>query len=83
VSALSFEMEFRDELRTTRKLQLAQPSPGSIELRIVPFRGVDRDALAAELVRRSEEAFGANATLTVEFVDEIAPTPAGKLRRVV
>ena len=83
LSGLHVEGFFREELRQALKVQIAQSRPGEIRLRIVPFKNVDRDTLRTTLTRRAEQVFGADAVVTVEFVDDLASTPAGKFPKVV
>src|SRR5207249_121199 len=58
LSAFMMEALFRDALRPTRKVQLAQPTPGVVHWRIVPFAGADPDALSAAIRARAEEILG-------------------------
>jgi phenylacetate-CoA ligase len=83
ISSLSLEGLFRAELRHTRQLQIAQPGPGQLCWRVVPFTEVDRAELRRALVERGRDILGADTRLTVEFVDEIAKTAQGKFLRVV
>jgi phenylacetate-coenzyme A ligase PaaK-like adenylate-forming protein len=83
IASLALEALFRRELQSALKVQIAQPGPGEIAWRIVPFSGVDRDALRAGLVRRAAEVLGQPNRVTVEFVDDIPATSEGKFTKVV
>jgi hypothetical protein len=83
IASLALEALFREELRLAFKVQIAQPAPGVIAWRIVPFSGVDRDALHNGLVQGAAEVLGPSNRVTVEFVDDIAATSEGKFTKVV
>ncbi len=72
-----------DDLRGTLINQLVHPRAGEIRWRVVPATGIDRTAFAANLIARSRELLDPELRVTVEFVDAIERTRAGKLRRVV
>jgi phenylacetate-CoA ligase len=83
LSSLTLEALFGAQLRRTIQAQLEQDAPGRLRWRIVPFAEVDRDALRNALIARGQQVLGAGTTLTVDFVEEIARTPAGKFVPVV
>lgn len=83
LSALTVEAMFREELRPTLKVQLEERDAGRLHWRIVPFAGADRDALRGSLAERAQRVLGPQTTLTIEFVEDIASTEGGKLRRAV
>jgi phenylacetate-coenzyme A ligase PaaK-like adenylate-forming protein len=81
LSSLTLEGLFASELRRTIQAQISQQAPGCLHWRIVPFPTADRDALRAALLARGRRALGVETTLTVEFVDNIPRTTAGKFVR--
>jgi phenylacetate-CoA ligase len=83
LSVLTVESMFRDELAPTLKVQLEEQAAGRLHWRIVPFEGIDRDALRGSLTERARRVLGPSTSLTVEFVEDIASTEGGKLRRLV
>jgi phenylacetate-CoA ligase len=83
LSSLTLEALFGRELRRTIQAQIAEDEAGRLRWRIVPFDGVDRDALRTAVVARGREVLGADTSLAVEFLDGIDPTPAGKFVRAV
>ncbi len=83
LSSLTIEGLFSKELRQTIQAQIEQQAPGRLHWRIVPFSGVDRDALRDALVMRGQQVLGTGTTLNVNFVEVIARTQAGKFLRAV
>ena len=83
LSSLTLEALFGAELRRTIKAQIGQQAPGCLHWRIVPFPDADRDALRAALLARGRRVLGVDTALTVEFVDNIPRTAAGKFVRGV
>lgn len=83
LSPLTIEGLFRWVLTPTLKVQLVQREPGELTWRIVPFASADRDAIARDVEAQSREVLGADTRVDVEFVEDIALTPQGKLRRIV
>jgi len=81
--SLALEGLFRHELRPTLKVQIIHPAPGDVRWRVVPFAGVDREALGLGLRAKGRDVLGVGTRVEVEFVDDIPPTPAGKVQRVV
>jgi phenylacetate-CoA ligase len=81
VSSVTLEALFRLQLRRTVQAQLEQHSPGRLRWRIVPAAGVDHRELEAALLARAREVLGTSAALSVEIVDGIARTDAGKFVR--
>ena len=81
LSSLAIEALFGHELRRTLQAQIEQEAPGRLRWRIVPFAEVDRDALRDALLARARSALGAGTTLTVEYVEHIPRTGAGKFLR--
>lgn len=81
--SITFERMFEAELRDVLKVQLEQRDGGRIVWRIVPFEGADRDSLRSGLLERAEAVLGTPTSISVEFVDDIPPSPAGKFPRVV
>jgi phenylacetate-CoA ligase len=74
---------FPRELMTAYKTQIVHPGPGIIHWRIVPFAGVDREAMRSAIVARARDVLGESTQVEVEFVADIPPTPAGKFARAV
>jgi phenylacetate-CoA ligase len=83
LSSLTIEGLFSKELRRTIQAQIEQQAPGCLHWRIVPFSDIDRNALRDELVKRGQQVLGTGTMLTVNFVEEIARTQAGKFLRSV
>lgn len=83
LSPLTIEGLFRAALTPTLKVQIVQSEPGSFTWRIVPFASADREEIARDVEAQSREVLGADTRVAVEFVDDIEPTPQGKLRRTV
>jgi phenylacetate-CoA ligase len=83
LSSLTIEGLFSKELRQTIQAQIEQQAPGRLHWRIVPFSEVDRNALRDALVRRGQQVLGTGTTITVNFVEVIARTQAGKFLRAV
>ena len=70
------------ELEGALKLQVFSPEAGRILWRIVPSRGLDRERFRLRLLARCRELLS-GATVEVEYVEDIATTPAGKFRSVI
>jgi phenylacetate-CoA ligase len=83
LSSLTLEALFGAELRRTIQAQIDQQTPGRLHWRIVPFSDADRGALRDALLARGRRVLGAGTTLTVEFVEHIPRTAAGKFIRSV
>ena len=83
LSSLTIEGLFSKELRQTIQAQIEQQAPGRLHWRIVPFSEVDRNALRDALVRRGQQVLGTGTIITVNFVEVIARTQAGKFLRAV
>jgi phenylacetate-CoA ligase len=83
LSALTLESMFRRELGPTLKVQLEERGAGRLHWRIVPFAGADRNDLRNTIAERARRVLGSQTHLTIEFVDDIPATQAGKLRRAV
>lgn len=83
LSSLTIEGLFSKELRQTIQAQIEQHAPGRLHWRIVPFSEVDPNALRDALVTRGQQVLGTGTTITVNFVEDIARTPAGKFLRAV
>ena len=83
LSSLTFEALFSRELRQTIQAQVEQSGPGHLHWRIVPFANVDRGVLSEAFIHRGHQALGFGTRLTVEFVDDIPRTSAGKFLRTV
>jgi phenylacetate-CoA ligase len=82
ISSLTLEAMFRHELRPALKIQIAHDEPGHIRWRVVPFADIDRESLVAS-VRVKAEELGPGNRVSVEFVDDIPSSSAGKLRKVI
>lgn len=74
---------FFNELESALKSQIVHPAPGHIRWRIVPFAGVDQDAMRNALLIRGREVLGEGTRAEVEFVADIPSSRIGKFRRVV
>jgi phenylacetate-CoA ligase len=83
IPSITLERMFEAELRAVLKVQLEQRDGGPILWRIVPFEGADRDELRGRLLERAEAILGTPTSISVEFVDDIPRSPAGKFPRVV
>ncbi len=83
LSSLTIEGLFSKELRQTIQAQIEQQAPGRLHWRIVPFSEVDRNTLRDALVRRGQQVLGTGTIITVNFVEVIARTQAGKFLRAV
>ena len=83
LSSLTLEALFGAELRRTIQAQIDQQMPGRLHWRIVPFSGADRDTLRDALLARGRRVLGVGTTLTIEFVESIPRTAAGKFLRGV
>ncbi len=83
LSSLAIEALFGLSLRRTVKAQIEQTAPGRLCWRIIPFDKDDRDQLREAIIRRGQHVLGSDTTLTVEFVEEISLTSAGKFPRAV
>ena len=70
-------------LDTTLQHQVVIVAPDRLLLRVVPFTTTDLEAVLREFEQLTQKLFGPGMQVDVELVDEIKPTPAGKLRRVV
>jgi hypothetical protein len=74
--------EFAGEVENALKVQVVSPEAGRILWRIVPSLDLDRERFRLRLLARCREVFS-DAAVEVEFVEEIATTPAGKFRSVI
>jgi phenylacetate-CoA ligase len=83
LSQLGLEFAFWAELQHTLLYQVARSAPDAFTWRIVPMAGADRDALRATLAARCRELFGEGVRAEVEFVEDVARTANGKVRRVL
>src|SRR5262249_47382428 len=83
LSSLTLEGLFGTALRQTIQAQISQRAQGCLHWRIVPFPNADRDALRLAFLARGRRVLGAETTLTVEFVDTIPRTAAGKFVRSI
>lgn len=64
-----------------RRYQLVQYSLDSLELKLQMESGVDRETIKPVLARIQQDlqlAFGLGAKITIQFVDELPPSPSGK-----
>lgn len=73
---------FLYELDDAVQDQIVHPGRGRIVWRVVPAPGADRDRIRRAVLRRAEEALGAENRVEVEFVPEI-PRKGGKVSRVL
>jgi phenylacetate-CoA ligase len=83
LSSLAIEASFGAELRRTIQAQIEQQAPGRLRWRVVASAPADNEALRDAFIRRSRQVLGAATTLEVEFVEQIARTPAGKFMRML
>ncbi|MGH8800422.1 MAG: hypothetical protein ACREX7_09265, partial [Casimicrobiaceae bacterium] len=82
LSSLAIEASFGAELRRTIQAQIDQETPWRLRWRVVASVPAEKEALRDAFVRRSRQVLGAATTLEVEFVEQIARTPAGKFMRM-
>jgi phenylacetate-CoA ligase len=83
LSALVVEGMFAAPLRETLQAQVVQHAPGELCWSVVPAPGADRGELRAAFTATAASRLGDDTRVTVEFVDAIPSTPAGKFRRTV
>lgn len=74
---------FIRELRRTVQDQIERRGPGRLHWRMVPVRDADHQELRAAVIDRAREVFGPAVEVSVEFVDAIPRTPAGKIVRII
>jgi phenylacetate-CoA ligase len=83
LSSLTLDALCDEELQLTLQIQIAQPAPGQIQWRIVPWPTADPDTLRRNLLKRCGVVLGEDTQVDVEFVEHIPVTAAGKFPRVV
>ncbi len=74
--------EFAGEVESALKVQVFSPEARRILWRIVPARELDRERFRLRLLARCREVF-TGAAVEVQYVEDIAATPAGKFRSVI
>ncbi|MGH8714250.1 MAG: hypothetical protein ACREYB_09600, partial [Casimicrobiaceae bacterium] len=83
LSSLAIEASFGAELRRTIQAQIEEEAPGRLRWRLVASRPGENEALRDAFIRRGRQVLGAATALEVEFVEQIARTPAGKFTRLL
>lgn len=82
LSSLVVGSLFPRQLVSALKAQVVQPTPGTVRWRIVPFGGVDREAMRSAILARGRDVLGEGTRVEVEFVADIPPAPSGKFSLV-
>jgi phenylacetate-CoA ligase len=83
VSTWLLESRMARALDSTLQHQVVIVGPGRLLLRAVPLSTVDRETLLRVFAELTRTVLGPGVQVDVELVEEIVPTPTGKLRRVV
>jgi len=83
VTSLILDSSFEEALHDTIQIQMSQAPDGSVGWRLVPCAHVDRERMRAFMLERSTTVFGPKVQVSVEFVDHIPGTRAGKFQRVI
>jgi len=83
VSGLVFNMLFSTIGHVARSFQVHQHEDGHVVFKVVPYQGADLPSREEQLLRSHAERFLPGAPFTIEIVDNIPLSPAGKRRVVV
>lgn len=76
------EIEFKNELESSLQAQVSQLGPQQVLWRVVPSARTDRETLCRKMLEKSKSIFG-DVEVSVEFVEKIHRTSAGKFLRVI
>jgi hypothetical protein len=74
--------EYFSTLQGISRYQVYQPDRDDLEVRLVSKSGSD-PALSQRIHSALQDRFGPTMRISIEYVDQIELTPAGKLRTVV
>lgn len=80
---IGLDVDFKEELKAAFQAQLVQTGPGEILWRVVPLPNTDREALRRRVLAKAQTVLGHDIHVTVEFVDKIPHTLAGKFVRAI